>query len=168
MQIRTHTNLAQKAYIIYYSEVTKLCKSAKCFWVLTLPQCRVLPSKRLRSLKHVYCNTLNITKIQKNTRLYLKTYIQIHLEIIQNDPTISKMYTWAYIPISTLSINIIPNYSLALPFSLPPPKISLSSSSNFQQPQQLFVQFMVEQYRCNNLCVCNLCLLTLLSGFFPQ
>ncbi len=38
--------------IIYYSEVTKLCKSAKCFWVLTLPRCHVLPSKHLCSLKH--------------------------------------------------------------------------------------------------------------------
>ncbi len=28
MEIRTHTNLAQKAYIIYYSEVTKFYKSA--------------------------------------------------------------------------------------------------------------------------------------------
>ncbi len=89
-EICTHSNLAQKAYIIYYSEVTKLCKKVQRCKRGINPSSVPCAAKQTPALIKT-CITvihLNITKIQKNTHLYLKTYIQIQLykKSIQNDP----------------------------------------------------------------------------------
>ncbi len=87
-EICTHSNLAQKTYIIYYSEVTKLCKKVQRCKRGINPSSVPCAAKQTPALIKT-CITvihLNITKIQK-----LHIYISKHISKYNYIKKASKM-----------------------------------------------------------------------------